>query len=191
MTIEAYLILLIVLLAAFYLVIPPIAGAFIRYRGKRLVTCPETRKTVAVDVDAKHAALTAAVGHPDLRLTTCTRWPERQDCGQECLLQVELSPEDCLVRNILTSWYAGKHCVSCGRKFSEIHALDHKPALLDDQGETVEWNEFAPETIPDVLATHYPVCWDCHITESFCRKHPELVVDRSRISEGIHRGEVV
>jgi len=191
MSIETYLILLIGLLATFYLVIPPIAGAFLRYRGKRLVTCPETRKTVAVDVDAKHAAATAALGHPELRLKTCTRWPERQDCGQECLLQVELSPEDCLVRNILTSWYSGKYCVSCGSKLREAHVLDHKPALLDDNGQTIEWADLAPETIPDVLATHYPVCWDCHITEAFCRKHPELVVDRSRISEVIHRGQMI
>jgi hypothetical protein len=187
MSIETFLILLIGLLALVYLVVPPIAGAFLRYRGKRLVTCPQTRKTVAVDVDAKHAALTAAVSHPDLRLKTCTRWPERQDCGQECLLQVELSPEDCLVRNILTSWYSGKYCVSCGTKLREARVLDHQPALLDDTGQTIELADIALETIPAVLASHYPVCWDCHITETFARKHPDLVVDRSKVTAGIQR----
>lgn len=187
MAIELYFIVVIAALAALYLLVPPLAGGFIRYRGKRLVTCPETRRPVAVEVDAKHAAFTAALGHPDLRLKTCTRWPQRQDCGQECILQIEVSPEDCLIRNILTSWYAGKHCVSCGRKFTELHLLDHKPAFLSPKGETVEWADLAPETIPEVLASHFPVCWDCYITETFCRKHPELIVDRSRISAAIAR----
>lgn len=191
MPVELYLIALIVTLAALYFVVPSAAGAYLRYRGKRVVTCPEARKPAAVEVDAGHAALTAAISHPDLRLKSCSRWPEREDCGQECLLQVELSPEDCLVRNILTSWYGNKHCVSCGRQFGEIHWLDHKPALLSPEGETVEWSDLTPEKVPDTLATHLPVCWDCHVTESFCRQHPEMIVDRSKISAGIHRGQSV
>lgn len=187
MAVEIYVILVVSVLFACYVLVPPIAGAFVKYRGKRLITCPETRRPAAVDVDATHAALTALGGHPDLRLKTCTRWPERQDCGQECLMQIEISPEECLVRNVLTNWYSGKHCVWCGRQFGEIQWMDHKPALLSADGRTVEWSEVAPEKIPDVLATHYPVCWDCHITGTFCRKHPEMVVDRSHVSAGIHR----
>jgi hypothetical protein len=30
----------------------------------------------------------------------------------------------------------------------------------------------------DVFSTHRPVCWNCHVTETFRRLHPELVVDR-------------
>jgi hypothetical protein len=191
MSLEFYLIALLLALAALYFVVPLVAGAFLRYRGKRVITCPETRKPAAVEVDARHAALTAAISHPNLRLKSCSRWPERQDCGQECLLQIELSPEDCLLRNILTEWYANKHCVSCGKKFGEIHWSDHKPALRSVEGKTVEWSELRPEEVPGLLATHYPVCWDCHITETFCREHPELVVDRSGISEGIHRSQPV
>jgi len=187
MSIELYLVFLLLALAAFYFVVPFVVGTYIKYRGKRVVTCPETRKPVAVEVDARHAALTAAISHPDLRLRSCTRWPEREDCGQECLLQVELSPEGCLARNILTDWYKGKDCVSCGNKFGEIQWLDRKPALLSPDGKTVEWSEVAAEQIPAVLATHFPVCWDCHITETFCRQHPELIVDRSRISEPVPR----
>ena len=187
MSIEFYLIVLLITLAALYFVVPFVVGTYIRYRGKRVITCPETRQPAAIEVDAGHAALTAAVGHPDLRLKSCTRWPEREDCGQECLLQVELSPEDCLIRNILTNWYADKPCVSCGKQIGEIHWLDRKPALLSPEGKTVEWNDVPAEQVPGVLATHFPVCWDCHITETFCREHPEMIVDRSRISEPVHR----
>jgi len=191
MSIEIYLVVLLLTLAALYFVVPFVVGTYIRYRGKRVITCPETRKPAAIEVDAGHAALTAAVSHPDLRLKSCSRWPEREHCGQECLLQVELSPEDCLVRNILTTWYSDKHCVSCGKQIGEIHWLDRKPALLSPEGKTVEWSEVLAEQVPGVLATHFPVCWDCHITETFCREYPEMIVDRSRIAEGIHRGQSV
>ncbi len=187
MSIELYLIILIVVLAALYFVVPFVAGTFLKYRGKRVITCPETRSPAAVEVDSAHAALTAAFTHPDLRLKTCSRWPERQDCGQECLLQIEIAPEDCLVRHILASWYLGKHCASCGKKFGEIQWSEHKPALLSPEGKTVEWPELPPEKVPDVLKTHFPVCWDCHITETFCREYPDLIVDRSHVSEGVHR----
>ena len=191
MTIEIYIILVILVLAALYFVVPFAVGAFIRYRGKRVITCPETRKPAAIEVDARHAALTGATGHPELRLKSCARWPERHECGQECLLQVELSPEDCLVRNILTNWYAERTCVSCGREFRENHWLDPKPALLSPEGKTLEWSDIPPEKLPEVLATHFAVCWTCHITETFCREHPDLIVDRSKINEGVHRGSMV
>lgn len=152
--------------------------AFVRFRGKRLVICPETERVVAVDVDAAHAALTIGRGIPELRLTSCTRWPERHDCGQECVAQIELSSEECLVRNILTSWYDGKACAFCHKVFGQIHLTDHKPALLNTEHRTIEWHEIPPENIPETLATHLPVCWDCHIAESFRQEHPELVTDR-------------
>jgi hypothetical protein len=187
MSVELYLVIVVLTLVGLYLVVPSAAGAYFRYRGTRVITCPETRKPEAVQVDTGHAALTSAISYTDLRLKSCSRWPEREDCGQECLLQVRLSPEDCLVRNILTTWYGSKQCVSCSRQFGEIQWLDHKPALVGPHGNNVEWSELAPEQVPEVLTTHFPICWDCHITESFCREHPEMIVDRSTVSAGIHR----
>src|SRR5690349_15632845 len=110
MSIEAYLVIAIIAFTILYFVAPMTIGALVRYCVKRLVTCPETRQPAAVDLDVKHAALRAVIGSPDLRLKNCSRWPEREACGQECLLQIELSPEDCKVRNILTSWYKEKSC---------------------------------------------------------------------------------
>lgn len=151
---------------------------YLKLRGKRLVTCPETRETAAVEVDATHAAFTAPTGERSLRLKECTRWPERKDCGQQCLAQIEEAPEDCLVRTILTHWYQGKECVFCGNRFGEIHWHDHKPALLSPERLIVEWSEVPPEQIPQVLASHKPVCWNCEIIETFLRRYPELVVNR-------------
>lgn len=56
-----------------------------RLSGSRLVVCPENQQPAVVSMDARHAAETAVNGSPDLRLSCCTRWPERSNCGCECL----------------------------------------------------------------------------------------------------------
>jgi hypothetical protein len=157
----------ICVLAIGWVVVP----AYLRYRGKRLITCPETFEPAAVEVDA----LRAFTG---LTLKTCTRWPEKRDCAQLCLRQVEKAPERCLVVNILANWYADKCCASCGKPFGAINWLEHKPALAAPDTKTVEWQEVDPLDLAGVLATHRPVCWNCHIAETFRREHGELVVDR-------------
>jgi|SRR5882672_6206561 len=158
----------------------PILGAYFSYRGKRLITCPETHKIEAIDVAARSAALTAAFGEPRLRLDRCSRWPERQDCGQECLQQVETDPQNCLVWNIASNWYQGQRCVYCYKRIGPLQHLGHAPALMGPDRVTVEWKQFRPEQLPRVFSTFKPVCWNCHVTESFRRVHPELVVDRHR-----------
>jgi hypothetical protein len=175
-----YFIIVVGIFCLLYLVIPLAAGAYVTFRGKRLVTCPETRRPAAVEVNVFPAALSAGIfGEAKLRLKSCSRWPEREGCGQECLLQVELAPEDCLIRTILDRWYRGRKCAYCGRPFGVVHWFDHKPALVTPEGVTVEWNQFSPERLSEILATHKPVCWDCHIAESFRREFPDLVTDRS------------
>ena len=151
---------------------------YLRLRGKRLITCPETREPAAVDLDLKYAAFSSAFGKPHLRLKDCSRWPEREHCGQMCLSQIEGAPQDCLVRQIVARWYHGKRCAYCRKDFGQIQWHDHKPAILSPEGMTLQWNEVAPEQLPYMLSTHRPVCWNCHIAESFRRHHPELVVDR-------------
>jgi len=153
--------------------------AYREYRGTRLVVCPETRRHVAVEVNAAHAAATAAAGETELRLQSCTRWPERADCDQDCLHQVERAPHDCAVRTMLAEFYEGRACALCRKPFGEIRRADHKPALLRPADRrTFEWGDLAPESLPELFRTHLPVCWNCHIAESFRLEHPELVTDR-------------
>jgi len=156
----------------------PTLRSYFTYRGTRLVTCPETRQTVAVDVAAGKAALTAFLGDEKLRLNRCSRWPEHQDCGQECLQQVETDPQNCLVWNIVSDWYEDRSCAICHKRFGHLKHLDHAPALMDRDRVTTEWKAVRPEKLPWIFDTHKPVCWDCHIAETFRRVHPELVVDR-------------
>ena len=167
----------ILALAVFYVLGPVLGSEFRKVRGKRLVTCPETEKPAAVEVDASHAALSAALGHEELRLSSCSRWPEREGCGQECLQQIEEAPGGCLVRNVLAQWYEGKSCVVCSHTFGPVQDWGHQLALMSPDGKTMEWGEVRVENLPEVLKTHRPVCWNCHVAESFRRQYPNLVVD--------------
>jgi len=180
MSVTVLIAIAILALAAGLFIFRAIPGvrAYFDYRGKRLITCPETHKTEAVDVDAKEAALGAFLSEPTLHLKQCSRWPERQDCGQECLKEIETDPENCLVWNIVSQWYEGKKCVLCHKPFTALHHLDHAPALRAPDHKTVEWKDVIPQQLREVFATHQPLCWNCHVTETFRRLHPELIVER-------------
>ena len=91
-----------------------VVRAYVRYRGRRVVTCPETEQYAAVDVDAIHAAVTSLSGVPQLRLTSCSRWPEREGCPQDCTWQIDLSPIGCRLRDLVQYWYMRRQCVYCG-----------------------------------------------------------------------------
>ena len=182
-----YLSLAIVMLIALCWVLRAVVSAYLELRGARVVTCPETKAPAGVEVDATHAALTAMLDEPELRLKDCSRWPEREGCGQECVKQIEAAPMECLVRTMLTRWYEGKSCALCGQTFGELNWLDHKPALMRVDHKIVEWCEIRPETIPSTLATHKPVCWNCDIAETFRHEHAEMVVDRPWKNEDLHR----
>ena len=70
---------------------------FHTYRAGRTVNCPETQAPVSVRFNALRAAWSGLAGPPKLRLADCTRWPERADCGQECIPDaVEAKPAPAL-----------------------------------------------------------------------------------------------
>jgi hypothetical protein len=152
---------------------------YLKYRGKSLVTCPETRTPAAVKVDAGRAVRDALKGK-DIRihLDQCSRWPEREHCGQECVSQIENDPEGCSVWGIVQQWYRGRTCAYCREPIEKIYWHDHRPALLSPEKKTVQWSEIPAEKLPEVFETHLPVCWSCHIAETFRREHPERIVDR-------------
>ncbi len=178
LTAAAIILLMVVVL---FLTVAPALRVWRRFRGARLVSCPENARPAAVTVNAGHAAVSAAVdSKPDLTLSSCPRWPERYPCGQECLAQIHADADGCSVRGIVRRWYADKSCVYCGKPISDPVVVDRHPALLDPEGSTVEWTAMLPQNLPQAFLTHRPVCWDCHVAEQFRRAHPELVVDRDR-----------
>jgi hypothetical protein len=75
----------ILALAALYVFMPIMVGAYRRFRGHWVFTCPETGGPADVDLDGCHAAITSAFGTPHPRVKNCSLWPKRKDCPQTCL----------------------------------------------------------------------------------------------------------
>lgn len=170
--------ILVVVSAAVVAAVTLALRTYLRYRGERLVTCPETHLPAAVRVNATKAAGKRILGKVEVRLDECSRWPEKENCGQDCLSQVNADPEQCLVWNIVADWYKGKSCAYCQKPFGQIHWHDRPPAVLSHERITKQWNEIPPEKLPETFETHLPVCWNCYIAETFRRQHPDLIVDR-------------
>jgi hypothetical protein len=178
MTAPVYLLLGVALVAvAGYALLRKPLRRYLQMRGTRVVACPDDRQAAVVTVDARHAALTTAAGHPHLRLDSCSRWPVTGGCGQDCLSQIERQPAECLLRTQIGRWYAGASCAICGTSLGTEEWTERKPALRAPGGETLEWKAVPPETVFQVMETHAPVCWNCHVAETFRRQHPELVLD--------------
>jgi len=68
-----------------YVVAPIVATTFVRFQGKRAVRCPETGLAAEVEIDARHAALTAVPGPPRVRVAECSLWSARRGCQEMCL----------------------------------------------------------------------------------------------------------
>ncbi len=148
---------------------------FRKYRGRRVITCPETNDGAAVSVDALHAAASGQV-----RLSDCSRWPERAGCAQACLSQIADAPEGCLVSSIVASWYAGKLCIACGRPIGPIAWHEAPPAVLKDDATTCEWKDIRAENLPAIFRTSKPLCWYCNNVAELQRLNPNLIVRRQR-----------
>jgi len=171
--------ILVLMVGAIVFGLAKVFQTYLRYRGQRVITCPETEKPAAVHVDALKAARVVMTGKQFIRLDQCSRWPERQNCGQECLSQVHADPEGCLVWNMVAGWYRGKSCAYCQKPFGEIHWHERHPAVLSPDRVAKQWNEIPAETLPEVFQTHLPVCWNCYIAETFRRQNAERVLDRN------------
>ena len=155
-----------------------------RFRGSRVVICPETITPEAVEVDAVHAAWTAATGHRRFSLTCCSRWPERGGCPQQCLSQIEEAPDGCLVRERVARWYEDSACAFCGKAIGPIHWFDRRPGLVGRDRQVRDWRDLAVEDLAEYFASSRPVCFDCSLAETFRARVPDLVVEAPRPPAG-------
>jgi len=129
---------------------------WLRMRGTRVVVCPETAEPAAVEVDAAHAAVTALVEKPDIRLKDCSRWPERAGCEQPCVAQIADAPTETRASDMLKRWYFGKHCAICRRDIAPMHLAGPQPGLLNVAShQTVAWPEIPGQDLPGALK---PTC---------------------------------
>jgi hypothetical protein len=171
----------VVLAVAAYALLSGFLSTYRKYRGLRVITCPENLQAASVRVDAFRAAHWAAIsGDTVLRLNACSRWPGMAGCGQDCLVQIQSAPEACAVITIVAGWYEGKDCFYCKLPIGPIVWHERPPAVRSADGLTREWKDIPPEQLPAVFRTHQPVCFSCSLTEGFLHDHPDMVVSRPR-----------
>lgn len=78
----------ILAVGATYVLMPVGLSVFAEFRKPREVTCPENANPAQVNVDARYAAMTSVIGAQRVRLTGCSRWPDRAGCDRACLRQL-------------------------------------------------------------------------------------------------------
>jgi hypothetical protein len=145
-----------------------------------VVTCPETGHLATVRIDVPHAIGAGSTRCADLRLSACSRWPTRGPCDEPCV--TEAAAPESAVPAIVRRWYAHTRCAFCGKPIDEQHSLDHHAALLDAEGRTREWSDVPPELLIDTFRACAPVCWSCHVAETFRQRYPTLVTDRTNVT---------
>ena len=136
------------------------------YRGIRVVTCPESRESAAVELASWQAAVMGLFGKSVPRVRSCSRWPERRVCDQACVRVIEAAPAATLVETVLGNWCRYNACVCCGAPLARLHVGRHEPHLMDRELHIFEWKELPPEKVPETLRTCEPVCPNCVLAET-------------------------
>jgi hypothetical protein len=177
MTAQLFFALLVLVVLIVYLTIA--LRTWSHVHGARVVVCPETQKAVAVRVDVGHAVASAVWEKPDLRLTSCSRWPERQDCDQPCVHQIETTPSETSPKVIATHFFSSQRCAICTRPIEPPSAITLQPGFMDPVTHKVDnWQEVAPQDLAEAIATRRPLCANCTLAESFRQRFPDRVTDR-------------
>ena len=159
--------------------------SYFRNRGRRTVVCPDNREPVTVELDNKFAFQTALRGQEHERLESCSRWPEKGDCGQECLAQIDPSPEN--LERLLQKWYQGKTCAICERPLGPADWRRSRLALLNEKQKLFELRHMQLDEIPSALDHMAPLCWNCHQEERARQAEPPRILkgDRRRFGPPI------
>jgi len=166
-----YLILAIFPFLLFFLAAALVTGApvamalqdYYKNRGRNGVKCHESGQPADVEMDNQYAFETSLRGLEHSRLQSCSRWPEKGDCGQECLAQVDASPEN--LGRLLTKWSEGKGCAICTRAIVSDDWRQGRLGVLNQQRELFELRDMNAEDLQTTLEHTRPVCWKCHEEE--------------------------
>jgi len=158
--------ILLFFLAAILVIGAPVALSLTEYyknRGRHWVKCPETGLPVDVEVDHKYGFRMALRGQEHSRLSSCSRWPEKGCCGQECLMQLDASPEN--LNRLLSMWTEGKSCAICTRAITPDDWRQSRVAVLNQKQELFELRDLPAEDLQMALEQARPLCWKCHQEE--------------------------
>jgi hypothetical protein len=152
--------------------------SYFKNRGRRRVICPDDRRAAEVEVDPKFALHAAIQGKELARVGTCTHWPENGDCGQECLAQVEATPQN--LDHLLTKWLDGKPCNVCGRLLAPADWRFGRMGLLNEDFKLVEMRQLDVNNLGSVAQPTRPLCWSCHQQEKQRQSAPVQIASFER-----------
>jgi hypothetical protein len=115
-----------------------------------VVICPTVKLPAGVGLD------------PELRIESCSRWPELQDCSRSCLPQVQFSAEDL---NDFAARYEGKTCSSCGAGLTRDDWYKSRLAVLETNTRVPEIPGVVRQSILSSPETGNPICSSCHVAK--------------------------
>jgi hypothetical protein len=175
MTLQVIVPLLVAAVLVFYLGIA--LRTWIRFRGSRIVICPDNALPASVVVDAGHAAATAVRETADVKLTACSRWPAKAGCDQACTVQIQAAPNQTWPRTMAVQFFKGKRCGICAREIDPPAPSTLPAGFMHPVSHQVQaWDEIEPALLPEAMALWKPLCPRCTLTESFAQRVPHRVV---------------
>lgn len=155
---------------------------WIRYRGVRLVTCPDNTRPAGVTVDVGRAVIGALRETADVRVATCSRWPQRQGCEEPCVAQIDASPAGTRVKTIAARFFRDRRCVICARRIGPLNRGGSQPGLMNPiTREAAPWVEVPAQDLSEALRERRPLCADCTLAES---ARPAWSVTYRRVKPG-------
>ena len=171
MSAQSFSILLVALVVVVYLAIA--VATWWRFRGARVVTCPETGHAAGVTIDLGHAMASAVWERADLRIAACSCWPERRGCEEACVTQIEASPSGTSARTMAARFFEGRPCVICQRRIGPLTGAALQPGFMDTvTREVVPWTLVPTADLPDAIARRRPLCPECTLAESSRGPYP-------------------
>ena len=160
-----------------------VGGLWWKYRGQRVVTCPENQRPAGVSrgrgpcgtqrprfparVAVEPMLPMAGTGRVRAGMPAPDRSSHRGLPGPQHPLELVRGQKLPVLRHGPSdrlSWEGRSR-----RCFPPIRSVTV----------SVEWSDIPAEQLQEVLSAAEPVCFACHMASKMMREHPELVIDRS------------
>jgi hypothetical protein len=138
---------------------------------ERKVTCPADLSPAVVRLDVANARRTMIESHRQMQLQSCSHWPDRSQCDQECMVQIEAGPA--VLDRIFNKWYDRKACALCGAPLSDLDWRWNRFAAIDAEHKFFVLADFDLPTLPGSLEGCWPICWTCHKKATASRPEKE------------------
>jgi hypothetical protein len=160
----------------------PLAATLHTYyenRGRKAVKCPDTWQTADVEIDHSFVLESAMRGQERSRVQLCSHWPQNAECGQECLVQIDASPEN--LERLFARSLAGSTCAICTRQITPSDWRQGRLGVFDQKQQLLELRDMSVADLQSTLQDSRALCWKCHQEERVRQVVPLHVMRGSRV----------